>query len=95
MNRRQFEKQEDVSCKFDEIITDDYMTSFYDKNIILKLYNSLEYFIKSIFYDRYELILQNIPYNSKEFKVIFGCERIRKDFNLHYKHSHSSPSAQI
>lgn len=62
------------------------MTSFYDKNIILKLYNSLEYFIKSVFYDRYEQILQTIPYNSKELKVMFGCDRLRADFNLHYKH---------
>ena len=70
--------------KFDNIITDDYMTTFYDMNVVLKLYSDIEFFIKGLLYTNIGEIYKQIPPFSSEYNYVFGQNNQKKDFNLHY-----------
>lgn len=70
--------------KFDNIITDDYMTTFYDMSVVLKLYSDLEFFIKGLLYTNIGEIYKQISPFSNEYNYIFGLDSQKKDFNLHY-----------
>ena len=65
-------------------MTNDYIVTYFDNNVVLKLYSELEFFVKSIFYEKIDVILKRIPYDSKQYGMIFNMANQREDFNLHY-----------
>lgn len=72
------------ACKFDAIISRDYMCTFYDNNVVLKLYAELEFFFKNIFYDNIDKIMEEIGYDSPQFELIYNTRYQRTNFNQHY-----------
>ena len=71
-------------CRFDMIITNDYVSTFFDNNVVLKLYSELELQLKSILYRNYEKILKRIPFYSEEYRRLLNTDRQRTDLNMHY-----------
>ena len=71
-------------CRFDLIITNDYVSTYFDNNVVLKLYSELELFIKGLFYKSFDKVLQKLSFYSEEYKRILNSDRQRTDLNLHY-----------
>ena len=60
------------------------MCTFYDNNVILKLYAELELFLKNLFYDKVDRILKTVAYDSSQFQYMYNTQRQKTSFNLHY-----------
>lgn len=71
-------------CRFDTVVTNDYVSTFFDNNVVLKLYSELEITLKSIFYKNFDKILKKLSFYSEEYKRILNADRQKTDFNLHY-----------
>lgn len=71
-------------CRFDAIITNDYLSTYFDNNVTLKLYFELELFIKSLLYKNFDKVLSKISFYSEEYRKILNTERQRENFNLHF-----------
>lgn len=84
LNKKRHDNLTNTACKFDAVITNDFMSTFFDNNVILRFYAEVEFFIKSIYYDSIDRILASISYDSHQFDLIFSTEKQRKDYNLHY-----------
>ena len=66
-------------CRFDLIITNDYVSTYFDNNVVLKLYSELELFIKGLFYKSFDKVLQKLSFYSEEYKRILNSDRQRTD----------------
>jgi hypothetical protein len=93
--RRMPQSASNTVCKFDMIITNDYVSTFFDNNVILKLYFELELFIKSLLYKNFDKVLAKISFYSEEYKKILNTERQRDNFNLHYHTEESLPDVNV
>ena len=82
-------------CRFDVIITNDYVSTYFDNNVILKLYFELEIFIKSLLYKNFDKVLQKISFYSDEYKKILNSDKQRDNFNLHYHTEEALPDVNV
>jgi Asp-tRNA(Asn)/Glu-tRNA(Gln) amidotransferase C subunit len=89
--RRAPQSASNTICRFDSIITNDYVSTFFDNNVILKLYYELELFIKSLLYKNFDKVLSKISFYSDEYKKILNTDRQRDNFNLHYHNEEALP----
>jgi hypothetical protein len=70
-----------IIVKFDNIITNDYMTTYFDTSVVLKLYSDMEFFIKGLLYQNIDAIYKALPPFSEEYDFMFGLKGQKNDFN--------------
>lgn len=56
-----------IIVKFDGIITNDYMSTFFDTDVVMKLYSDIEFMIKGLLYKNIDKIYKALPFTSEEY----------------------------
>ena len=82
--KRQAQPGGQTTCRFDQIIANDYISTYFDNNVAIRLYFELEIFIKSLLYRNFDRVLQKVTFYSDEYRKILNSDGQRSNFNLHY-----------
>lgn len=93
--RRPTQPGAQTTCKFDQVIVNDYISTYFDNNVVVKLYFELEIFVKSLLYRNFDRVLQKVTFYSDEYRKILNSDGQRSNFNLHYHTEGGLPDVNV
>lgn len=83
------------TIKVDLVISNDYVSTYFDNSVAVKLYYELEIFMKCLFYRNFEKALKNLAFYSEEYRTALHTEKQRIDLNLHYHSEGRLPDVNV
>lgn len=83
------------TIKVDLVVSNDYVSTYFDNCVAVKLYYELEIFTKSLLYRNFDKVLKNLSFYSEEYKTALHSEKQRTDLNLHYHTEGQQPDVNV
>jgi hypothetical protein len=67
---------------FDEIVSNDEMSAFFNYNVHFKLYSHVDCFVKNLFYRNPEAFHRALHYTTGDFDKVYGLHNKRRHYNI-------------